>query len=190
MGWACFQTYGACERKAVENLRRQSFTSVTPFFKVPPSLLKPKAPREIPMFPCYGFVLLEDEQQWGCINSTPGVVRLLTNRNRDNPIPLWVMEETFINKLNAFAGFSFDEDGNKIYHDVVDKEVMELPANTIVRVKNPHSLYYDFEGTVISMDKEKRIWLLMRLFQRDVVVEFDRFSDLEVVHRPEIKEAV
>jgi hypothetical protein len=56
-----------------------------------------------------------------------------------------------------------------------------LPVDTIVRVKTKDSPFFDQIGTVISMNSNDRIRLLMSLFNRDIIVEFEAGADLEIV---------
>lgn len=165
MGWACFQTYGAQERKAVENLARQGLESFSPFYirPVPPSG-KIRGPKELPLFPCYGFVLLEEPEQWGKPNNTYGVIRLLTDRNKVSPKPLWVPDSYISSLYNLQA-----KPANPLF-----------PINTIVRVRTKDNPMYDLNGVVVSMSKNDRVKLLMSLFRRDVVIEFST-GDLEIV---------
>lgn len=165
MPWACFQTYGAQERKALTNLARQGLTAFCPFYLKPtlPKRGKILKPRELPLFPCYGFVRLDDPAQYGTPSNTYGVIRLLTDRNRLNPAPLWVPED-YIDNL---ARVSTPAGNHALF-----------PLNTIVRVKKRDSPFFDLEGTVVALSRADRIKLLMNLFSRDVVIEFD-LGDIE-----------
>jgi transcription antitermination factor NusG len=169
MGWACFQTHGSQEKKAVDNLREYwGLEAFSPFYVVPPKLLvKSDVIREAPMFPGYGFVKLDEDNAhlWGKVNNTYGVTRLLTDRNRDKPTPLWVPDDQ-IAQIDFARSLA---------------ESKALPANTVVRVKNKDSAFYDLVGTVIGMDKNQRIKVLMSLFNRDTIVEFDTVSDLQAI---------
>jgi transcription antitermination factor NusG len=92
MGWAVAQTYAACERRAVENLERQNCEAFCPLF-ARPSKLDATRSVDSPLFPCYVFVCLDPHQLWHSINSTYGVIRLLTDRNRLGPRPMLVPDE-------------------------------------------------------------------------------------------------
>jgi transcription antitermination factor NusG len=165
MAWACFQTYGAQERKAVENLTRQGLDAFCPFYTKPvlPSI-RARGPKDAPLFPCYGFVYLEDKTQWGIPGNTYGVIRLLTG-NKLDPRPLWVAT-TYIETIYEIQA----KFGGNV-----------LPVDTIVRVKTKDSPFFDQIGTVISMNSNDRIRLLMSLFNRDIIVEFEAGADLEIV---------
>jgi transcription antitermination factor NusG len=171
MSWACFQTHGSQEKKAVQNLKEYwGFEAFSPFYIVPaPNVISAAqngAVKEAPMFPGYGFVKLDEDNShlWNKVNNTYGVTRLLTNRDRENPTPLWVPDDQI-----ALIDFSRSS-----------AESVILPANTIVKVRKKDSPFYDLVGTVVGMDKHKRTQVLMNLFNRDIVVEFELVSDLQV----------
>ena len=54
MAWACVQTYGAAERKAVVNLCRQGFEAFPALQKTAAYDQKHGA-KDAPPFPCYAF---------------------------------------------------------------------------------------------------------------------------------------
>jgi len=170
MGWACCQTYGASERKAVTNLRRQGFEAFSPFYLKPPHLIKKHAAKDAPVFPCYVFVSIADQyQSWRPINSTFGVIRLLTNRSIDDPKPLWV-EDSYIESLRRLE--DKDQDNS-------------IPINTVVCVRHRDSPFYNQVGTVYALDRQQRLTILMQLFNREVKVLFESAQDLEILHYPD-----
>ena len=173
MGWACCQTYGASERKAVVNLRRQGFEAFSPFYLKPAHLVKKHAAKDAALFPCYVFVAIADEfVSWRPINSTFGVIRLLTNRSIDDPKPLWVAD-SYIESLRKLEQ---QEQSNQSNH---------IPVDTIVRIKHKNSPFYEQIGTVYSLDKQQRLTILMNLFNREVKVLFDSARDIEVLQYPD-----
>lgn len=164
MGWACIQTYGGQEAKAILNLRRQGFEAFCPSF-VRPADSRKAAPLSHPLFPGYAFVLIDPGiTHWGPINSTLGVIRLLTNNSRTAPVVLFVAD-SLIESLTALRVL---EDSG-------------LRPDAVVRVKRLGSPFYDLVGTVVGMTNSQRVQVLMSLFNRDTVVEFDATGDLEVV---------
>jgi transcriptional antiterminator RfaH len=163
MSWAVVQTYAACEARAVENLQRQHYEAFCPLL-ARPSRSDLSRTVDAPLFPCYVFVSIALEQSWRSINSTYGVVRLLTDRNRDNPRPLYVHDE----KISDILALS---------RTVEDP----LPAGTLVRVRGRANPFYDLIGTVVGMDRLMRVTVMMSVFNRDVVVEFVSPSELEKV---------
>jgi transcription antitermination factor NusG len=169
MRWACVQTYGAQELKAVEQLKNQGFQAFSPFFIQPRSYLvtHPRAAKEAPMFSCYAFVQLDEDRpsSWGVVNNTYGVIRLLTDRSRnDTPTPLWIPD-----KVMATFG-----------------EITELPTrslvNAVVAVKvGP---FAERIGRVTEMSKDDRLKVLMQILHREVVLEFDP-TDVDVLQYAE-----
>jgi transcriptional antiterminator RfaH len=174
MSWACVQTYGACERKAVTHLRRQGFEAFSPFYIKPPHTVKKHGAKDAPLFPCYAFVEIVDDPaiRWQPINSTFGVIRLLTNRSEDNPRPIWV-DDAKIAQLKLVGQSDPDSEGDGL-----------LPPDTVIRVRHPDSAFYDKVGTVVEMDKPTRLTVLMYLFNRKVQVRFDSVEHLEVLALP------
>jgi transcriptional antiterminator RfaH len=169
MGWSVIQTYGACERKAVKNLEQQGFDAFCPFYTRPIFQIAQKGPRELPLFPCYAFVRIDPDSVWAPVNSTPGIIRLLTNRSKDNPQPLFVTDDYVASLTNLIKSSENDR----------------LPANTVIRVKQRNSPFYDMQGLVVGMDKDDRLKVLMLMFnRRDVVVEF-LVSSIEVMRLPD-----
>lgn len=160
-GWGVVQTYYGNERKAVENLHRQNFEAFCPLAALR-SRSKLIGTVESPLFPCYVFVLIAPQQRWSCINSTYGVIRLLTDLNTYAPRPLFVPDS----KINEILALS---------NTVADP----LPIGTVVRVRNRNNPFFDTVGTVVGMDKTMRISVMMNIFNRDVVVEFVNPNDLE-----------
>lgn len=160
MGWACAQTYGNQEAKAVLNLRRQNYTAFCP------QVLRPVLGRQgehvrRPLFPCYVFVLIEPDQPWRSIDSTYGVIRLLTDRHREQPRPLYVADSLIEFWIN-------------------DRYEEPLPVNALVRVRQKDSPFFETIGTVVEMSASQRVSVLMTLFNRDVVVEFSAAALEEV----------
>jgi hypothetical protein len=108
------------------------------------------------------FVGIAPGQSWRSINSTYGVVRLLTDRSREDPRPLFVHDD----KISEILALS---------RTVEDP----LPAGTLVRVRGRSNPFYDMIGTVVGMDKMMRVSVLMSVFNRDVVVDFVNPAELE-----------
>jgi transcription antitermination factor NusG len=160
MGWSVALTYGACERKAVENLRRQDYEAFCPLLACP-SKSDLGRTVESPLFPCYVFVMISPHQKWHSINNTYGVIRLLTDRNQDNPRPLYVHDE----KIEEIRSLSMT-----VEHP--------LPAGTLVLVRARGNPFYEKVGTVVSMDKSMRVSVLMSILNRDVEIKFE-LAELE-----------
>ena len=159
--WAIVQTYARCEHKAIENLHRQNYDAFCPLLAHYSSKARIV---ESPLFPCYVFVDIAPQQPWYAINSTYGVIRLLTDRNKINPKPVFVHDKK-INEILVLARAAEDP----------------LPAGTLVRIRGRNNPLYDMVGTVVGMSKLMRVSVMMHIFSRDVIVEFVSPSELEKV---------
>jgi len=157
MGWACVQTHGREERKAIENLQKQEFEAFCPMLLVP-SRANIARRIEVPLFPSYAFVLIDFTREWACINNTIGCVRVLTTRDRGDPRPLFVPD-------NVIAGLG---------PIAANAACQILPPGAMVRVRDRNSPLWDHEGRVVDeMGSHDRIRVLMGLFNGEVVVEFE-----------------
>ena len=167
MSWGCVSTYVMSETKAVENLERQGFTAFCPFY-ARPNPKKLTELRKVPLFPGYVFVRLIAGQSWSVINSSHGVIRLLTDQMRRNvrresnagPRPLYVSDD--------------------IIDPLYEVRVEGLKPNTMVRVRNRNNSFFDRTGRISTMSGDERVGVLMCMFNSDIVVEF-RASELEIV---------
>ena len=162
-GWACVHTYSGSERRAVENLVRQGYEAFCPQH-MRPSRADVRKTVSYPLFPCYVFVLITVDQRWRSINSTYGVIRLLTNHGPGDPRPLFVRDDK-ISEIRVLA------------QTVADP----MPVGTVVRVRQRSNPLYDMVGEVVAMDGVMRVSVLMSIFNRDVVVEFVDPNDLVAV---------
>jgi transcriptional antiterminator RfaH len=162
-GWACAHTRSGEERRAVENLARQGYEAFCPL-QMRPSRSDVRKAVSLPLFPCYVFVLIAPDQRWRSINSTYGVIRLLTSHGTMDPRPLFVRDEK-VAEIRALA------------QTVADP----MPPGTVVRVRQRSSPLYDMVGEVVRMDGTMRVSVLMSIFNRDTVVEFVNPNDLAVV---------
>lgn len=167
MTWACVYTHASMEDRAIENLTRQGFEAFCPKY-LRPNPVRITESRPHPLFPCYAFVNLAPDQPWLAINSTKGVIRLLTDRVRATTTGAWArplaVPDSFIARF------------------LTSTEVEALPPDTVVRVRQRESSFYDLAGTVVGLGRDERVRVMMCLFNRDMVVEFAA-ADLEVVDR-------
>lgn len=161
-GWACVQTYSSQEKFAVENLLRQEYHAFCPL-EGRPSKTNALLSVEVPIFPSYVFVRLAAGQPWQSIDSTRGVIRLLTDRNRINPRPL----------------FALDSEVNRAVERLQESVSDPFPPGTTVRVR--HGAFTSFVGEVQKMDKHMRLTVLLSIFGRDTTVEFTDPSAVEVI---------
>ena len=165
MGWACVYTYWGCELKAVDNLVNQGYEAFCPVYRTPDPR-DFKVMRTRPLFPSYAFVSLEMDQRWASINSTIGVIRLLTVglAGTVDRHPIFLSD----GQVDQWRG-----------SERVDK--FELPAGTRVRIKVRSSPFHNFEGTVCELTKSQRVRVFLNMFNRDAVVTFESPNDLERV---------
>ena len=156
--WGAAQVYGGQEPRALTNLRRQGFESFFPSFL---ARLSPRRDAEaVPLFPGYTFVLLVPDQQWSSINSTFGVIRLLTYRDGR---PQRVSPDFIQSVRRCLVP---DPDGR----DVIDQGS---------RVRIASGPFRDHEA-VVTWTREDRLGLFFQLFNRDVRMELSR-SEVSVV---------
>lgn len=163
MPWACVYTYGRSELKAVKELENQGYPVVCPMYRMP----NPKDFRETiakPLFNCYVFVHLEIDQWWTPINSTRGVIRLLTNEGGKGSTPLWLPN----GEIDKWR----DERTNEF----------SLPPGTTVRVnlrgKKANHPFNGWIGTVSELTSNDRVRVLFSIFNRDTEVIFESPNDL------------
>lgn len=155
----------------MDNLRRQGYDAFCPLVA---RSSKSDLARivESPLFPCYVFVRFDARLTWHSINSTYGVIRLLTDQpvryasggtarraavvRRIDPHPLFVPEEN-VRELRTLSAAAEDP----------------LPPGTLVRVRARGNPFYEQVGTVGGMDKMTRITVMMSILSRDVEIKFD-----------------
>lgn len=162
MGWGCAQTLGGQEDRALANLERQGYEAFCPRYVRAGD--RRSDPVRLPLFPCYVFIRMDPDTRWTPIRSTRGVVRVLTDRSRDNPSVL-LLPDSLIESLGRMG--TRDDSG--------------LTPGIVVRVRRRSSPLWGYVGTVVGMPPGQRVRVLMSLFSRDTVVEFDDPSALEVV---------
>lgn len=168
MSWGCIHTYNGMEERVVENLGRVghrldgnvSYEAFCPHY-ARPNPTKPTEYREVPLFPGYVFVKFDAERPWHSINSTRGVIRMLTTRS-GSPRPLMLDDR-------VIDGLRISRLSGKL-----------LAPDTRVKVRKAGSLQ-GFEGTVLRLTAAQRIVVLMSFFDRTTEVEFTNSGDLEVL---------
>lgn len=163
--WAAAQTYPRFESIAVRNLRRQNFSCFFPFF------LTRNRYRHYavhPAFPGYIFIELDhDTNNWSPINSTVGVIRLLTMPTRDEYLRPCVVD--FVDDLRRLRICQPDR-----------PEADILPLGTMVRIKSGPLAE---KTALVEMATRERVRLLVQLFNREIAAEFS-VNDLETMARP------
>lgn len=132
---------------ALRNLSRQGFTSFLPRIAPGPDARTVK-PR--PLFPGYVFVAFDpDGGRWRSINSTQGVSRLVQFGDRPAPVP-----QDIIDGLRARC----DDAG--LFHPPIHR------FQSGDRVEVTSGPFADFTATVIELDADRRVWVLMDLMGR------------------------
>jgi transcriptional antiterminator RfaH len=121
-----------------------------------------------PFFPGYLFVELDlSEQDWGSIGRTQGVKRLLsTPELRPLPVPVGFVEALM---AQGRAGDGAIDPG-------ATAKFPALAPGQKVRVTVGGT---DLDA-VVRMEAEERVWVLLRLFDRETVTEVPRGSVREV----------
>lgn len=156
------QTHSCQELYAVRNLTNQGYEAFCPL-ENRPSRSDPSRMVETPLFPSYAFVLLAPDQPWWSINSTYGVVRLLT-RGRDRSGPPMLVPD-----LGERVSYALEK---------LRKSVEEpFRPGTIVRItRGPFESY---RGRVECLDKRMRLGVLLSIFDRETRVWFGDPTALE-----------
>lgn len=121
-----------------------------------------------PFFPGYLFVELDlPNQDWGSIGRTQGVKRLLsTPEHRPLPVPVGFVEALM---AQGRAGDGAIDPG-------AAAKFPALAPGQKVRVTVGGA---DLDA-IVRMDAEERVWVLLRLFDRETVTEVPRGSVREV----------
>lgn len=162
---AVVHTYANRERYAIKNLANQGYEAFCPLEYRPGTGSAKGRMVEVPLFPCYAFVRLAEDQPWRSINGTYGVIRLLTVPSAV-PRPMMVLVRDLDQRVaEALAA--------------LEKAAVDpFAPGTIVRVVS--GPFTSFEGTVSGMDKHQRLRVLMSIFDRSTVVTFDDPSMVEL----------
>lgn len=159
---AVVHTYANRERYAVKNLANQGFDAFCPLENRPVRAGVNKGKTvEMPLFPCYAFVRLLEDQPWMSINSTYGVIRILT-------VPGAVPRPMMVRDIDARVAEALAK--------LQESAVSPFAPGTIVRVVS--GPLTSFEGTVEGLDGH-RLMVLMSIFDRNTRVTFDDPSMVE-----------
>jgi transcriptional antiterminator RfaH len=159
--WFVAYTERRGEAVAIDNLRRQGFSTFCPWIhKTIRHARKTKAVLA-PLFPSYVFVELDPAQdRWRSINGTRGVSHLIANGETLTPVPLGVVEA-----IRART----DED------DVVDWTT-SLRVGQTVRIND--GPFVNLVGTLEHLSPEGRVRVLVHLMGQLIAVRMHS-NDLE-----------
>ena len=147
--WHLVQFKPNSHRLAVRNLRRQAFETFLPLQEI----TRRKAPRFTvdlrPLFAGYMFAGVElGAAPWRTINSTTGVLRLVSFADNYKPLPL-----NFISSLTLRC----DEEGKLL-------PPKTLNAGDSVEVQS--GPFAKFVATVEEIDAQQRVWILIEFMGR------------------------
>ena len=152
MNWYVVATKPNCENKALTNLLLQEFESYLPCILVRRSHARRVQMVRRPLFSGYVFVRLEPQvARWRSINGTMGVMHILTNNGRPQPL-----RNGFIDALRTC-----ESDG------VIAVPPAHYEIGEVVEVQE--GPFASQIGTILSADRSGRVRLLMELLSGEVV---------------------
>jgi transcriptional antiterminator RfaH len=144
--WAIIQFKPNAHKLAKRNLNHKGFKTFLPFEEITIHKKGKLLPAQRPLFPGYMFVTFERENvPWHKINYTYGVSKLLTINNAPCIVP-----NTLINGIMAQC--------NKANVLIPQKQFYK--DDRVCILNGP---FENFVATVESIDKNKRIWVLIDL---------------------------
>lgn len=144
--WAIVQFKPNAHKLAVKNLNQQSFETFLPYEEVTKYKNNKSISTQRPLFPGYMFVAFKKEQApWHRINCTYGVTKLLTVNNQPYTVPVTLISN-IMSKCNSKGVFTSPK---------------RLSKGDSVRVLS--GPFGNFLATVETIDKDKRIWVLIDL---------------------------
>jgi len=147
--WFLAQVRPNCHKMAERNLRRQDFQTFLPVHEE----TKRRAGRFIatlrPLFMGYMFVAFDATQgDWRAINSTYGVIRLISFGKEPQPVPL-----DLISRLMLRC-----DGGGKLLPPRI------LKPGDVVRISG--GPFAEFVATVEKISPDQRVWVLLDLMGR------------------------
>jgi transcriptional antiterminator RfaH len=152
--WYILQHKHNAHHKAVKNLNQQGFKTFLPLYFE--TLHKANRITKVkkPLFPGYMFIKFDRINcQWGKINNTYGVSRLITFDSNLKCVPTELIDNLM--KRCDFSGVLLPK---KIYKSGDKVKVLEGP-------------FANFFATVERYETEQRIWILMDLLGRKTKIQ-------------------
>ncbi|MEB3421679.1 transcriptional activator RfaH [Salipiger marinus] len=147
--WYILQLRPNCLGLALRNLARQSFEVFNPQHFVSVRRSDGFRQRKEQLFPGYLFVSLDPNSgAWRSVNSTRGVARLVSFGGRPTPVPLELMSGLF-SRCN--------QDGELLPPE-------QLREGDLVRITS--GPFADFTTTIETIDKDRRVWVLLDVLGR------------------------
>jgi transcriptional antiterminator RfaH len=151
--WYVIQCKPREERRALENLERQSFRCYLPMLAV--EKLRHGTVRAVPepLFPGYLFVRLDElTDNWHSIRSTRGVIQLVRFREYPVPVPDSMIDGIRGRLIGATPRIPYLKPGERV-------RITEGP-------------FSDVEAIFIAKDGEERVVLLMNVLNREQRLSF------------------
>ncbi len=163
--WHLVQFKPNCARIAERNLERQGFITFLPRERITKRSGTRFVQTTKPYFGSYLFVALEEESApWSKINSTLGVVRLVSFGQMPQPVPAKIMQ-ALLDQTNQ---------------DGIVKVSSDLRGGDSVRVST--GPFSGFLGRVDAVSSEQRAWLLLEIMGKERRVSIKR-EDTTIVER-------
>lgn len=142
--WYLLQFKPNSHNIATRNLKRQSFVTFLPVQETTRRQGTRFVSELRPLFPGYMFISLDPEaSMWRKVNSTYGVTRIVSFRDKPAPVP-----DALVTGLIAQC-----DDHGRILSSTA------LAAGDEVKVVG--GPFSEFVGTIETVDAERRIWLLL-----------------------------
>ena len=155
--WYVVQFKPNCHKIAIRNLKRQDFQIFLPMHTASRRINNKFKTTIKPLFPGYMFIACDTKQApWRQINSTFGVLRMLSFAEGPKPIP-----DALIVGLRKRC----DE-----VHNIVPLKSFE-PGEAIEVLSGP---FANFIATFDQMSSDSRIWILLDFMGKATRVQVDR----------------
>jgi transcriptional antiterminator RfaH len=151
--WYVVHTQPHAENRAISNLERQSYRIFCPRTRKTVRHARKATTTLAPLFPNYLFVQLDvSYDHWRSVNGTRGVIRLITQGETPEPVPVGIVES-----LQTRRG----ADGAMNW-------APSLKIGQSVRISN--GPFADFVGTLEHLDATGRVRVLLDMLGRFVSV--------------------
>ena len=151
--WYVVHTQPHAENRAITNLERQGYRIVCPRSRKTIRHARKATITLAPLFPNYLFVQLDiSRDHWRSVNGTLGVVRLITQGDAPEPVPMDIVES-----LQARMG-----------NDGAMNWAPSLKIGQSVRISD--GPFADFVGTLEHLDAAGRVRVLLDMLGRSVSV--------------------
>lgn len=151
--WYVVHTQPHAENRAIANLEQQGYRTFCPRFRKTVRHARKVTPTLAPLFPNYLFVQLDvSRDHWRSVNGTRGVIRLITQGETPQPVPVGIVEALQV-RMSADGAMNW---------------VPSLQIGQTVRVADGPLV--DFVGTLEHLDSAGRVRVLLDMLGRSVSV--------------------